>query len=158
MNPYDACVANRIFNGKQNTVACNFDDLESIHLDPMLNDNFYKWLEKTYGSDDIVHVEASRVKVHNYLVMTLDYTEEGKLRIYIRKYLGAMISGFPHKLSDKVKCPWTENMFIVYEEENKLGDKKRTIFHSFVIKAMFSTKIRRAGVQPDIYFLDFRVK
>ena len=76
MNKYDACVANSMVNGKQNTVACHFEDLESIHLDPMLNDGFHKWLEKMYGSDDIGHVEASRVKVHNYLVMTLDYTEE----------------------------------------------------------------------------------
>ena len=69
-----------------------------------------------------------------------------------------MISEFPHKLSDKVKCPWTENMFKVYEEENNLGDENKTIFHLFVINAMFSTKLRRAGVQPDIYFLDLRVK
>ena len=48
-----------------------------------------------------------------------------------------MISELPHKLSDKVKCLRTENMFKVDEEENKLGDENRTIFHSFLIKAMF---------------------
>ena len=145
-------------NGKQNTVAYHFDDLESSHLDPDFNDDFHKWLEKTYGSNYIGHVEARRGKVQNYVVMTLDYTEEGKLKIDMRNYLGAMVYGFPHKLSDNVKCPWTENMFKVYEEENKLGDKKRTIFHSFVLKEMFSTKLRRAGVQPGIPFLDLIVK
>ena len=69
-----------------------------------------------------------------------------------------MISELPHKLSDKVKCLRTENMFKVDKEENKLGDEKRTIFHSFLIKAMFLTKIGRVGVQPGIPFLDFRVK
>ena len=67
----------------------------------------------------------------------MDYTEEGKLKIDMRKYLDAMISEFPHKLSDKVKYPWTEKMLKVDEEEKKLGDENSTIFHSFAIKAMF---------------------
>ena len=54
-------------------------------MDPKFNDDFHKWLEKTYGSDDIGHVEASRGKVHEYLAMTLDNTEEGRLKINIRK-------------------------------------------------------------------------
>ena len=158
VNPYDTCMANRMVNGKQHTVACHFDYLKSIHGDPNFNDDFHKWLEKTYEIDDIGHVESSRGKVHEYLVMTLNYTEEGKLKIGMRKYLGAIVSELPHQLSDKVKCPWTENIFKVDEEENKLGDEKRTIFHSFLIKAMFLTKIGRVGVQPGIPFLDFRVK
>ena len=85
VNPYDECVANKMVNGKQNTVVCHFDDLESSHLDPDFNDDFHKCLEKKYGSDDIGHVEASRGKVHEYLAMTLDHTEEGRLRINIRK-------------------------------------------------------------------------
>ena len=49
-----------------------------------------------------------------------------------------------------MKFPWTEKMFKVDKEENKLGDEKRTIFHSFVMKAMFLTKRGRADVQPAI--------
>ena len=37
--------------------------------------------------------------------MTLDYTEEIKLNIDMRKYLCVMIAELPHKLSDKFKCP-----------------------------------------------------
>ena len=76
VNTYDACVSNTMVNGKQHTVACHVDDVKSNHVYPKLNDDFHKWLEKTYGSDDIGHVEASRGKVHEYLAMTLDYTEE----------------------------------------------------------------------------------
>ena len=72
-------------NGKQHTVAWHVDDLKSIHVDPKVNDDFQKWLEKTYVSGDIGHVEESRGKVHEYLVKTLDYTEEGNLKIYMRK-------------------------------------------------------------------------
>ena len=107
MSSYEACVANRIFNGKQHTVSWHVDDLKSIRVDQKVNDYFHKCLEKAYGSDDIGQVEASRGKLHKYLAMTLDYTEEGKLKIDMRKYLDAMIAGFPHKFSDKVNCRWT---------------------------------------------------
>ena len=137
VNQYDACVANIMFNGKQRTVAWYVYDLKSSHVDPKVNDIFHKWLEKTYGSDDIGYVEASRGKVHEYLEMALDYTEEEKLRIDMRKYLDAMISEFPHKLSDKAKCLWTEKMLNVYKEEKKLGDERREIFNSFAMKAVF---------------------
>ena len=75
-------------NGKQQTFACNYDDIMSSDVDPKFNNCFNKWLEKTYVSDDIGHVEARRGKVHKYLAMTLDYTEEGSLKIDMRKYLG----------------------------------------------------------------------
>ena len=60
MNPYDACVVNIMINGKQNTVAFNFGDLKSIHVNPKFNDDLRKWLEETCGSDDIGNLEASR--------------------------------------------------------------------------------------------------
>ena len=76
VNPYYACVANRMVNGKQHIVTWHVDDLNSSHGYPKLNDDFHKWLDKTYGSDDIGHVESSREKLHEYLAMTLDYNEE----------------------------------------------------------------------------------
>ena len=108
-------------------------------MDPKVKDDFHKWLEKIYGSDDIGHVKSSRVKVHEYLAMTLDYTDEVKLNIDMRKSLDAMIAEFPDKISDKVNCPWTDKMFKVDKEEKNLGDEKRTVFRSFVMKAIFLT-------------------
>ena len=103
-------------------------------------------------------MKAISGKVDEYLAMTLYYTEEVKLNIDMRKYLDEIISELPHKLSDKVKCPWTENIFKVNEEENKLGYEKRTIFHSFVMKSMLLTKQGCADVQPAISFLFSIVK
>ena len=48
-------------------------------------------------------------------------------------------------------------MFKLDEGENKLGDEKRKIFNSFVMKAVFLTKQGLADVQPDISFLALRL-
>ena len=104
-------MANRMANVKQHTVAWHVDDLNSSHVDPKVNDYFHVRLDKTYGSDDIGHVEESCGKLHEYLAMNLYYTEEVELKIDIWKYLDAIISKFPHKLSDNLKFPWIGKMF-----------------------------------------------
>ena len=76
VNLYDACVANRMVNGLQHTVEWNIDDLKSSHVDPNVNVDFHTWLDKTDGSDNIGHAEASHGNVHEYLAMNLNYTEE----------------------------------------------------------------------------------
>ena len=115
VNPYDTCVSNRTVNGKQHTFACYVDNSKSIYVDTKVNNDFNKRLEKTYGIDNIRHVEASRGKVHEYLDMALDYTEEGKLKIGMSKYLDATIAGFPQKYQIKkgvfglIRCSkWTK--------------------------------------------------
>ena len=91
VNPYDACFPNRMVNGNQHTFAWHVDNLKSSHVYPKVNNIFHRWLKKTYGSGDIGYVEEICGKVNEYLAMTLDYTEEGKLNIYMRNYLDAMI-------------------------------------------------------------------
>ena len=61
-NPYDVCVANRMVNGKQHTIRFHVDDILSSHVDPRVNDEFLKWLNKTYGEHG--QVKASRGKKH----------------------------------------------------------------------------------------------
>lgn len=44
INPYDACVMNRMVNGKQHTVAWHVDDLKLRHVDPKVNIIFLELL------------------------------------------------------------------------------------------------------------------
>ena len=45
-NPYDACIANQMVNGKQQTIKFHVDDLLSSHQQREVNDEFLKWLNK----------------------------------------------------------------------------------------------------------------
>ncbi len=78
-NPYDPCVANRDVNKKQQTVRFHVDDLMSSHVDTKVNDKFEIWLNKMYGSHG--KVKATRGKVHDYLGMTFDFSQEGKVLV-----------------------------------------------------------------------------
>ena len=49
-NPYDPCVANKIINGKQMTIAFHVDDCKLSHKDPKAMDAMIKWLREEYES------------------------------------------------------------------------------------------------------------
>ena len=94
-NPYDPCVANRKVNGKQQTIRFHVDDIMSSHVDPKVNDNFLKWLNKKYGNHG--EVKATRGKRHDYLGMTFDFSVTGKVKINMTKYIGKMLDDFKEK-------------------------------------------------------------
>ena len=78
-NPYDPCVANRVTNGKQQTIAFHVDDLKSSHVDPKVNDKFEKWLNKMYGT--LGEVLCHRGRKFDYLGMILDYSKKNKIKL-----------------------------------------------------------------------------
>ena len=157
VNPYDICVANRTIHGKQQTVTWHVDDLKSSHVNPKVNDEFAEWCEKTYGSDDLGHVKIVRGKTHDYLAMIMDYTQEGALKIDMKYYIEGMLNEFPFPIKSTKGTPWTEKLLKVQEDAKKLDEERRSIFHTYVMKAMFLCKRARPDIDQAIAFLSSRV-
>ncbi len=158
VNPYDICVANRTVNGKQQTVTWHVDDLKSSHVDPKVNDHFAIWCENTYGSDDLGHVKVVRGKVHDYLAMILDFTQDGALGLDMIYYIEGMIEEFPYDIKSITTTPWTEKLLKVQKDAPKLEEARRSILHTYVMKSMFLCKRARPDIEPAIAFLSSRVK
>ena len=158
INPYDPCVANRIVNGKQHTVTWHVDDLKSSHIDPKVNDEFLKWLNRKYASDSIGEVKAVRGRKHDYLAMVLDFNIPGVLKVDMTSYVKSMVQEFPAKLSGKTRAPWNENLFRVDATSKKLDEATAKVFHTFVMKGMFVAKRARQDILPGIVFLATRVR
>ena len=157
LNPYDPCVANRTVYNKQHTICWHVDDIKSSHVQPKVNDEFHIWLRTTYGQDGIGEVKSSRGLRHDYLAMIFDYSVPGSLRLDMCNYVKSMIHDFPYKIKDE-KYPWNQNMFKVYETEKDLGDDRRQVFHTFVMKGMFVCKRASQDIAPGIAFLSTRTK
>ena len=79
LNPYDTCVANRIVDGKQHTVAQLVDDVKSSHSEPNFNNKFQELCQIVYG--EFSEVKVVRGKLHDYLVMILVYTTLDELSV-----------------------------------------------------------------------------
>jgi len=158
VNPYDPCVANRMVNGKQHTIVWHVDDLKSSHVDPEVNKEFLVWLNKKYADDGIAEVKATFGKVHDYLGMTLDFTEGGVLKVDMKDYVNAMIEEFSENVKVERTCPWSEKLFKVDKTSRELDKKKAEEFHTFVAKGLFLCKRGRPDIQPAISFLSTRVR
>jgi hypothetical protein len=95
--------------------------LKSSHIDSTVNDEFLKWLQKVYASDEIGEVKAVQGHCHDYLAMILNFLIPGVLQVDMTPDVRSMIDEFPEKLSGKTKGPWNENLFKVNPMSKKLG-------------------------------------
>ena len=56
-------------------------------------------------------------KIHNYLVMWLDYSILGEVRISMEEYLRGVLDKFPEEIIETPETPATSNLFNVREQQ-----------------------------------------
>ena len=156
-NPYDPCIANKIVNGKQQTIRFHVDDLMSSHIDPKVNDEFYAWMDNTYGK--LKKVTCTRGPIHEYLGMTIDFSKKKKVKIRMDAYVKRMLDEFPIKFdaNDKQETPAGPSL-LEPGKGAKLDLERKEIFHSFVAKSLFLSKRARLDINPTVTILASRVQ
>ena len=90
VNTYDWCVANKMVNVKQLTIVWHVDDLKILHVEENVVTKVISKLEKQYGKDAYgkdCPLTVCRCKNHDYLGMTLDYANAGKVAIDMTEYI-----------------------------------------------------------------------
>jgi hypothetical protein len=87
INPYDPCIANKVFKNKQFTITWHLDDLKLSHVDKNEVTKMIEWLESIYGQDMLIY----RGKNHDYLGMDFDFTNPGEVEITISDYLKGVL-------------------------------------------------------------------
>jgi Reverse transcriptase (RNA-dependent DNA polymerase) len=86
-NPYDWCVADKQVYGTQCTIIWHVDDLKISHVDSEVVSAIIKDLESVFGQE--ASLTVTRGKVHEYLGMLLDFTQEATVQIKIQDYVNA---------------------------------------------------------------------
>ena len=86
INPYDPCVANKMINEKQMTVVWNVDHLKVSHVDKFEVTKFAGYLSIIYGG-----LSVHRGGIHDYLVIDLDYIEQGTVKVSMIKFLDIVL-------------------------------------------------------------------
>jgi hypothetical protein len=109
LNPYDPCVANKVIHEKQFTVVWHVDDIKLSHEDENEVTRVITWLKTIYGED----MRVSRGRVHDYLGMTLDFTNKGEVKFTMINYLKGVINDFPEIITGMAITPATTNIFDV---------------------------------------------
>jgi hypothetical protein len=151
------CVANKIINTKCHTIRFHVDDLMCSHMDPKVNDELEEWLNKMYGDHGPVTTTCGNI--HDYLGMTFDFSETGKVKIDMINYMEAMVDDFSAKFkpNDIATSKAAEDLFSA-GEFNAIDAQRSEEYHTFVAKGLFACKRARPDIHPTIAVLCTRVK
>ena len=156
INPYDWCVANKMINGKQCTILWHVDDLKISHVDAAVNTEVIEMINKEFGKE--APLTVNRGKIHDYLGMTLDFTEDGKVKIKMLDYVEKMLAETPKEMDGKAPTPAANHLFDVDEDSPLLEEARAQVFHTFVAKTLFLCKRARPDLQTAVAFLTTRVR
>ena len=155
-NPYDECTFNKMINGEQLTVQFHVDDLKISHDDQQVLDNFIKQLNGVFGVQKPLAESIGRI--HEYLGMTIDYSEKSKVKFTMYDYLEDILSEAPSDMDGEAVTAAKDRLFTVTEDATKLDDKQSDLFHRRVARLLFAAKRARPDLQTAIAFLCTRVK
>ena len=120
-NPYDSCVMNKIGDSKQLTVAWHVDDLKASHVKMTVIYQFITDMEGEFGKE--MPLNQSRGKVHDYLGMTLDFSNPGEVTITMIDYLKSVLHDAPKEMRGKAATPAGSFLFEVNETSPFLLNK-----------------------------------
>ena len=90
LNPYDSCVANKIVDVHQLTVVWHVDYLKISHQNENVVTRMITWLRNTYEvlfDDGTGAMTVHRVRVHEYLGMSLEFTTAGQVKVTMFDYI-----------------------------------------------------------------------
>jgi hypothetical protein len=156
INNYDECTFNKMVNGKQLTVQFHVDDLKISHMDETVIKDMVNDLNGIFGQDGTL-LEASYGKVHEYLGMTIDYSEENVVKFTMYDYLEDILAESPDDMKGMAVTPAHSKLFQVNQECEKLDPKTMDWFHRTVARLLFASKRARPDLQTAVAYLCTRV-
>ena len=96
MNHYDPCIANKIIDGTQMTVAWHVDDLKVSHKKLSAIREFAALLNDEFGKE--TQISESYEKKHEYLGMQMDYGVPGEVSISMEDYIRLVLQEAPEDM------------------------------------------------------------
>ena len=104
-----------------------------------------------YEEEGVGKVKESRGKIHDYLGMDLDFSEQGEVRIRMERYVEEMLGNFSHpkEIQKEVTSPASENLFCIDESSKRLDPDHAQSFHTTVAKGLFLSKRARPDIMTD---------
>ena len=143
--------------GHQHTIRFHIDDLMSSHVNAQVNNEFALWLNRMYGKH--TPVKCTRGLIHDYLGMTLDFSEHGIVKVDMVDYIEGMLEDSLMSLGtkDTSPTPAAEDLFVVNDDVLLLRVQAE-LFHTIVTKGLFVCKRAHPDIHPAIAFLCTRVR
>lgn len=154
-NPYNACVVNKTIRGKQCTALWHVNDIKISQVDQAVLDDIADKLNDRYGKEALLTVH--RGPIHDYLGMTIDYSQDGLVKFIMMDFLQGLLDEAPDDMDGTAVSPAANNLFTVDKQSERLDDARADTFHHLTAKLLYLGKRARPDIQPAISYLTTRV-
>lgn len=152
LNPYNSCVANKMFGDKQSTKAWFVDNNKISHVESDFGTVVINTIEEQFGK-----MTVTRGKEHGFLGMNVKFCENESAKIRMRDYLEEAIEDFDESVGKSVMTPATKKLFKISEESPDLNPKRGELLHSITAKLLYVLQRGRMDIQLAIAFICSRV-
>ena len=100
----------------------------------------------------------SQGKVHKYLGMNIDFSEEGKVKFTMEDYIKEMLEELPEEMNGTAPAPAASHLFDMDETAEILPNYLADLYLHNTAKLLFLCKRARPDLQTAVSFLCTRVK
>ena len=156
LNPYDLCVANKMVNDKQLTVAYYVDDLFASHVEMDALKDLKDQLEVQFGTMDTVFGDRQ-----TYLGIDLYFNRKDKTcEMTMKSHLKDAINTFSEygNLNGKVPTSAAKRELFLHDTLSKqVPDDKQKGFRTVVAKLLFVGKRTRVDILTSLSYLTTRL-
>jgi hypothetical protein len=132
------------------------DDLKISHVDPEAVEGVLDLLNERYGKKK--PLVTTRGKIHEYLGMTLDFSQDGKVQVIMKEYIQEMFDDLDGSMDGVAATPAAAHLFTVNENAVRLDGAASDLFHHYTAKLLFLSRRARPDIQTVVAFLTTRVK
>ena len=148
-----------MISGKQCTILWHMDELQISHEDSAVVTDIIQQLNDKYGQ--CTPMISTRGKIHEYLGMTIYFTNIGKVKMTMYDYVDKMISKLPTKMIGESATPAFNYLFEICDKDDAgqlLTLKMSEEFYHLVAKTLFLSKQVKPNLQTAVAFFTTRVK
>ena len=152
LNKYDMCVANKIVDGHQMTVAYYVDDLYASHKKTAALKELRAQLESQFGKMEAVFGDRQ-----TYLGIDLYFNRSNKTcEMTMKSHIKDAINAFEEEGTLNGKVPTTaakNDLFSFNKSDPFIPLRKQKVFRTVVAKLIFISKRTRMDIQPTLSYL-----
>jgi hypothetical protein len=156
-NCYDRCTFNKMIEGNQITIQFHVDDLKISYMKQSVIDSVLDDLNKEFGTPK-KQLAATTGVIHDYLGITIDYSERDRVKFTMYDYLEDILAEMPNDMNGTAPTPASDNLFDVDEESPLLNEKESDFFHRTTARLLFAAKRARPDLRFGVAYLCTRVK
>ena len=133
-------------------MAWHVDNLNVSHEKEEVLDEFIGMMQNEFGED--APLSISRGPVQEYLGMTLDFSEKGRVVVKMHNYVKNMLNDAPASMDGNAATPATAHLFKVNTENSKLlGKDKKELFVHLVMQGLYLSQCGWSDIKTAISFL-----